>query len=122
MSDLLTIEQAAGRLHKSRRWLQAFLQQLPPGDYYRLAGRTKLFTEAHLQRLVEAMPCHSNSSRRVSRRTGRSRAHISGSELTEALRLARERLLPKSSSRSSGKSNVVSLPRRVSQHSPVRLK
>src|SRR5262249_60022461 len=99
----LTLDEAAAKLRKSRRWLQSFLRRHP---YYRLAGRTKLFTEADINRLYEALPCPSNSSRRESRRSSRSGVPTSESTLTEALRLANE-LLPRRPSRSgNAKSNV----------------
>jgi hypothetical protein len=85
--------------------LQDFLRDHP---HYRLAGRTKLFTDADILRLIEALPCPSSSSRRAKARTGRSAARISGGTLTEALALASERSPPKCSKGSSGKSNVVS--------------
>jgi len=44
------LDQAARRLHKSRRWLQDFIRDHP---YYRLAGRTKLFTELDILKLIE---------------------------------------------------------------------
>src|SRR5262245_38809482 len=113
----LTIDEAAARLRKSRRWLQSFLRQHP---YYRLAGRTKLFTEADINRLYEALPCPSHSSHRASRRSGRSGVHTSASTLTEALRLAREPLPRKSSSNGNVRSNVVSLPNAANRRLPVR--
>jgi hypothetical protein len=108
------MDQVAERLHKSRRWLQDFLRGR---DIGRLAGRTKLFTDADILRLIEALPCPSSSSRRASRRTGRSAARISGGTLTEALALASERSPPKCSKGSSGKSNVVPMPSREKRHS-----
>jgi hypothetical protein len=71
------------------------------------AGRTKLFTDADILRLIEALPCPSSSSRRAKARTGRSGGRISGGTLTEALALASERSPPKCSKGSSDRSNVV---------------
>ena len=90
VTTLYTMVQVAERLHKSRRWLQSFLRDHP---YYRLAGRSKVFTEADITKLVESLPCPSNSYRPVkaSRRTSRSAAHTLKSTLTEALELANER-------------------------------
>jgi transposase-like protein len=47
-----SMDQVAERLHKSRRWLQDFLRGR---DIGRLAGRTKLFTDADILRLIEAV-------------------------------------------------------------------
>src|SRR5262245_22623339 len=113
----LTLDEAAAKLRKSRRWLQSFLREHP---YYRLAGRTKLFTEADINRPYEALPCPSNSSRRASRRFSRSGVHTSASTLTEALRLASEPLPRKSSSSGNARLNVVSLPNAASRPLPVR--
>src|SRR6184192_1821580 len=86
---LYTLDEVAERLRKSRRWLQDFIRVRP---YYRLAGRTKLFSETDIARLVEALPCPSVSCPRakVKRRTGTSVAVTSGSVLTAALELASE--------------------------------
>ena len=56
---LLRIEDVASRLHKSPRWMQDFLRQNPFG---RMAGRTRLFTEADVAAIIEALPCPSNLS------------------------------------------------------------
>ena len=56
---LLKIEDVASRLHKSTRWMQDFLRENPFG---RMAGRTRLFTEADIAAIIEALPCPSNSS------------------------------------------------------------
>src|SRR6266705_3539813 len=75
---LLTVEEVAQRLHKSPRWLQDFLRDHPTGPdgrpFFRLAGRTRLFSESDVGRLYEALPCPSSSSRRdkAKARTGRS--------------------------------------------------
>jgi hypothetical protein len=78
-----TMEEVAQRLHKSRRWLQDFVRNHP---FYRLAGRTKLFTEGDIARLVEALPCPSGSNpqEKAARRIGTSGAPSSESLLTEA--------------------------------------
>ena len=94
-TTLLTIDQVADQLHKSRRWLRDWLREHPedaPGrTLYRLAGRTKLFTEQQLNYIIEALPCPSSSCRRAKagRRTGRSVAPTSDDTLTEALRLCK---------------------------------
>src|SRR5215470_8683489 len=93
-ATFLTLSDVAARLHKSRRWVQDFLRTHP---YYRLAGRTKLFTESDVLRLYEAMPspCPSSSSRRakIGARTGRSAGHTSASMWTEAAELIGKPLL-----------------------------
>src|SRR3990167_2124382 len=108
-AEFYTMEEVATGLHKSRRWLQDFLRDHP---YYRMAGRTKLFSDGDVARIVEALPCPSNSSRRArtGRRTGRSGAPTSDNMLTEALRLAGGQLRERFSARPSGKSNVVPSP------------
>jgi hypothetical protein len=49
-----TMDEVGQRLHKSRRWLQDFIRINP---YYRMAGRTKLFTVTDLFRLCARL-CH----------------------------------------------------------------
>ena len=49
----------ATRLHKSPRWLQSYLRERPFG---RMAGRTRLFTDADILALIESLPCPSSSS------------------------------------------------------------
>jgi hypothetical protein len=75
---LYTIEEVAGRLRKSRRWLQDFLRSTPRDHngigFYHLAGRTKLFTEGDIARIVECLPCPSNSFEGQEARTGISAA------------------------------------------------
>ena len=60
-----TMEEVAERLHISRRALQDLLAKLgrdnPGVQFYRLAGRRKLFTPSDFKRLLEALPCRSNS-------------------------------------------------------------
>src|SRR5262245_50424359 len=116
MSALLTIDQVAEQLHKSRRWLQDFLRDHP--DCYLRIGRTPQFEDAHIARLIARIDqsCRSSSSRRVkaNRPIGRYAAPTSESELTEALRLASELSRSRRSAKSKARSNVVSLPRRAS--------
>ncbi len=56
--EIMTMERVAERLHVCRKTLQRIIQDHP---YYRQVGRRKIFTEADFQRLVEALPCPSNS-------------------------------------------------------------
>ena len=80
-----TMDEASEILGVSRRWLQDFLKDK---TCYRLAGHRKLFAEADIQILSEAMKCRSSSLRQnpAARRSGASGGHISGSTLTEARR------------------------------------
>jgi hypothetical protein len=67
-SELFTLEEVAARFRVSRRTLQDFVRIHP---YYRRLGRRKLFTEADIARLYEALPC-SNSSVDVEATSGTS--------------------------------------------------
>lgn len=51
---LLTLDEAAARLHVSRRWLQGFLRGKP---YGKMAGRKRLFTEIDVAAIYEELPC-----------------------------------------------------------------
>ena len=104
-----TMDDVAERLHKSRRWLQDFIQEYP---FYRLAGRTKLFTEGDIARLIEALPCPGSSSRpaKAKRRTGTSAESTSESLWTAARELLRNERPGRSSARGGAKPNVVSFP------------
>ena len=53
------LEEVAERFRVSRRTMQEVVRAHP---YYRVIGRRKLFTEADIARLYEALPCPSNSS------------------------------------------------------------
>src|SRR5262245_22277960 len=115
-SPELTGSEVAQRLHKSRRWLQDYLRKHP---YYRLAGRTKIFTEADILRLYEALPCPSSSGLpgKEKRRIGQSVAHTSGFMWSEAQELLASASLTSSSKSGRVRSNVVSLPRKTNQRS-----
>src|SRR5450759_5272540 len=117
---LFTVEEVAARFRVSRRSLQAHIRQHP---YYRTLGRRKLFTEADIGRLYEALPCPSTSFRpaKARPRTGASGAPISKSLLTEAQELIGRPLQIASDNRSSAPSNAATIPRqdrrRMPQHS-----
>src|SRR5262245_66361965 len=87
MTALHTMDEVAGKLRKSRRWFQDFLQDHP---YYRRAGRTKLFTDEDVNRLIEALPCPGSSSRSVK---GRRRTGISGGSTSASLWKTEQELL-----------------------------
>ena len=67
-------------LRKGERWLRDWIKQNPcdaRGEaYYRLAGRTKLFTDFDIDRIRESLPCPLRSSRR---KPGAGRIPTSGS-------------------------------------------
>jgi hypothetical protein len=52
---LYTVDDVARRLHKSRRWLFDFLRQYPCG---KMAGRTHLFIEDDVRRLIQLAGDH----------------------------------------------------------------
>lgn len=85
----LTMQECAERLHISRRKLQDIIKAHP---FYRKAGRRIVFSETDFNRLVQALPCPSDSSTRAQarRRSSMSAGRTSGSTLTEALALATE--------------------------------
>lgn len=55
------IREAARDLRKGERWLRDWLKRNPCDQnsepYYRLAGRTKLFTDRDIDRIRENLPC-----------------------------------------------------------------
>jgi hypothetical protein len=98
---LLTLPEVAGRLHKSPRWMQDFLRNNPFG---RMAGRTRLFTEADVTALIEALPCPSNSSSVTGHPAGISAAPSEASLWTRAQRLLTESRRKPYARRESGRS------------------
>jgi excisionase family DNA binding protein len=116
MTAFLTMEEVAALLKISRRTLQKLLRGRPCG---RLAGRQRRFTEAEILRWYMELPCPSDLSRRkVRAKATTSGGRISGSTLTEALRLASERLPPKSSRPLNATSNVAPFPNRETPRLP----
>ena len=117
MTALLTVDEVAARLRTKPRKLKEWLRKRKGVDnqgrpYYRSFGRTKLFSEADVSRIIEALPCPSSSSRPVkARRTGRSAGRTSESLYTEAARLTGKQWLASNSPGSSGRSNVVTFPK-----------
>jgi hypothetical protein len=65
MTAILTLDEVAKLLRKSPRWIREWLRDHPRDAYdpplFGKAGRTLLFTENHLHRIVEASPCPSRS-------------------------------------------------------------
>jgi excisionase family DNA binding protein len=131
MTACLTIEEVAARLRVTKRWLQDWLRDHTHDQhgvaFYRVAGRRKLFTEDSVARILAAFPqpkastCSSSSHpARGTHRTGASGGPILGTALSEALKLATERLPPSSSQSGERKSNVVPMPVSTTPHSPVR--
>ena len=56
----LTLDDVAKIIHKSRRWLREWLRDNPRDAYdrplYVMAGRTMLFTDQHVKRILESLP------------------------------------------------------------------
>ena len=97
-SNLLSVDEAVRALpvRKSRRWLVEFLHKTasdPHGQpLYRLAGRDKLI---YFDRLIEALPCPSRSSKPAAqrRRTSISAGRTSASQWTRAAELTGDQSL-----------------------------
>jgi hypothetical protein len=102
----LTLREAAAKLRKSERWLWDWLDKHPRDrfdrPYFRLAGRTKLISEADLARIYEDLPCPSTSERpaKAKRRTSKSGENISESAWKLAAELTNDPSLSKSSASS----------------------
>ena len=110
MTRPLTMDETAEALNVSRRWFQDFIQTIDP--CWLVAGRRKLFDEAALHAVREAMRCHTNSSRlsRGGRGSIGSGGRKPGSTLTEALRLATAGKRKSSSSNGATRQNVMPFP------------
>jgi hypothetical protein len=121
MNPVHTMCEAATLLHKSKRWLQYWLLDHPTDNlgrpFYARLGRTKVFTDNDLDRIlaaaVEDERCRLNSSRRAptkaARHRGQSVAPTSDATLTRALARAKNHSPKKSGNVSNGTSKVVSL-------------
>src|SRR5437899_577584 len=128
----MSLDTVAARLDIGRRWLLEWLWRNPADangtPYYRKAGRTKLFTETDVARILAALPapeaprCPSSSSRRGHpTRTMRSAAATSTSSDYIALRELLKNASPNKRSESSGgTSKVVPLRQRQARPSPAR--
>ena len=119
------LKDAAKVLHKSERWLWGWLEKNRADrfnrPFYRLAGRTKLFTDDDLARIYEAMPCRSISGRRGRAKapTTKFAADTSESALSRALELAKRQSRPKfsvvSNDGSSAANSPLSMPKKATQ-------
>jgi len=127
MSPVCTLDEAAERLHKGRRWLQDWLGNHPAdrfgNPFFAQLGRSKVFTDDDLSRTCkEEQQCRSKSTRRArpTMRRGSFAAPTLGSGCIEALALARKHSPRGSDERSSATSNVVRLPERQQPGSEQR--
>lgn len=82
-----TLDEVAARFRVSRRTMQGFIREHP---CYRLIGRRKLFTEADIAQLAEALAYPSNSSAGTGARSGTSAVPSQASLWTKAQSLLRE--------------------------------
>jgi hypothetical protein len=90
---LFTMNEVAGQMRVSRRWLQDFIQVHP---YYRMVGRKKLFTPEDINRLIESLPVPKEPVwlKRRRARAGaapQTRSQSNADALAQALALAREK-------------------------------
>ena len=65
LTHIYTVDEVADRLHKTRRWLMDWLRihthDQRGNPLFKLAGRSKVITDEHIQRIIEALPCPSSS-------------------------------------------------------------
>jgi len=116
---LFTMAEAAKELRKSPRWLREWLARNPEDAYGRpycsKLGRTKVFREADITRILDATmdtkKCRSTSGRRTKARTGRSAAPTSGSLWNEAQELLRGPLQSSNERSSKARSSAANTPR-----------
>ena len=85
--QFLTMDDVAGRLHVSKRWLQGFVSGKPLG---RIVGKKRLFTEADVMQIWEAMPCPSSS---IKAQTVRQTTGYAGRTTASELSKVRARLI-----------------------------
>lgn len=87
----LTLHAVAERLHVTRRWLQEYLRQNPYDQFgrpvFRVAGRSKIFTEDDYNRLLETLPTPQPRVPLNVRRIRRHQSVVRDATLEEALRL-----------------------------------
>ncbi len=108
--QFLTMDDVAGRLHVSKRWLQGYVSGKPLG---RIVGKKRLFTEADVMMIWENMPCPSSSTpARTARQTTAYAASSMELELTKARELLISTRLEKLSKNLKFKSNVEPFVRR----------
>jgi hypothetical protein len=80
---LYTMEEAAARLHMSRKTLQ---RMIVLHRHYRIAGRRKVFSPGDLHKLADALPCPSSSFLpEAPGKTMRSGARSTGNGLSKLL-------------------------------------
>src|SRR4029077_7432698 len=102
MNRLRTVDEVAALFRVSKRTLQDFLRLHP---YYRRLGRRKLFTEADIARLYEALPCPSNLPDATEVQTSTSAAPSEASLWTRAQALLTDRPRKPSVRSGNGKSS-----------------
>ncbi|MDE2472823.1 MAG: hypothetical protein KGL35_29930, partial [Bradyrhizobium sp.] len=65
-APVYTVDEAAAKLRKTPRWLAEWLRAHPRDGLdrplFKQAGRTMIFTDRHIELIIEALPCPSKSS------------------------------------------------------------